>query len=199
MGDLKALMQVPGIGKKGAERLVLELRDRLGAPPSTPRSTGPPPAGLARSPPVAPWRDQLTAGAGRPRLDRQGGRRGGRRSSRRSPTSRSPPRRRRGRRAAAPGAAAAGPGVTPPFDRALTAADAGRGAGRRLPVVRAAGDEERVVESALRPHSLADFIGQPKVARAARPRAARAPSAAAGRRTTCCCPARPGWARPAWR
>src|SRR5213595_3800935 len=26
MGDLKALMQVPGIGKKGAERLVLELR-----------------------------------------------------------------------------------------------------------------------------------------------------------------------------
>ena len=30
MGDLKALMQVPGIGKKGAERLVLELRDRLG-------------------------------------------------------------------------------------------------------------------------------------------------------------------------
>ena len=30
MGDLKALMQVPGIGKKGAERLVLELRDRIG-------------------------------------------------------------------------------------------------------------------------------------------------------------------------
>lgn len=28
-----------------------------------------------------------------------------------------------------------------------------------------AGDEERVVESALRPHSLAEFVGQPKVAR----------------------------------
>jgi holliday junction DNA helicase RuvB len=32
-------------------------------------------------------------------------------------------------------------------------------------VAASAGDEERVVESALRPHSLADFIGQPKVAR----------------------------------
>ena len=30
MADVKALMQVPGIGKKGAERLILELRDRLG-------------------------------------------------------------------------------------------------------------------------------------------------------------------------
>jgi Holliday junction DNA helicase RuvA len=31
-GDEKALTQVPGIGKKGAQRLLLELRDRLGAP-----------------------------------------------------------------------------------------------------------------------------------------------------------------------
>ncbi|GID92815.1 Holliday junction branch migration protein RuvA [Amorphoplanes digitatis] len=30
-GDLAALTRVPGIGKKGAERLVLELRDRIGA------------------------------------------------------------------------------------------------------------------------------------------------------------------------
>jgi Holliday junction DNA helicase RuvA len=30
--DEKALTQVPGIGKKGAQRLLLELRDRLGAP-----------------------------------------------------------------------------------------------------------------------------------------------------------------------
>ena len=29
-GDLAALTRVPGIGKKGAERLVLELRDRIG-------------------------------------------------------------------------------------------------------------------------------------------------------------------------
>ncbi len=32
-GDLAALTRVPGIGKKGAERLVLELRDRIGPVP----------------------------------------------------------------------------------------------------------------------------------------------------------------------
>lgn len=31
-GDVPALMKVPGIGKKGAERLVLELRDRMALP-----------------------------------------------------------------------------------------------------------------------------------------------------------------------
>ena len=31
-GDLAALTKVPGIGKKGAERIVLELRDRIGVP-----------------------------------------------------------------------------------------------------------------------------------------------------------------------
>jgi Holliday junction DNA helicase RuvA len=62
MGDLKALMQVPGIGKKGAERLVLELRDRLGATTSdTSLDGGPLPAGAAPITPVAPWRDQLSA------------------------------------------------------------------------------------------------------------------------------------------
>lgn len=30
--DLNALTQVPGVGRKGAQRLVLELKDRLGAP-----------------------------------------------------------------------------------------------------------------------------------------------------------------------
>jgi holliday junction DNA helicase RuvA len=31
-GDLGALTKVPGIGKKGAERIVLELRDKIGLP-----------------------------------------------------------------------------------------------------------------------------------------------------------------------
>ena len=36
--DLAALKRVPGIGHKGAQRIVLELADRLGAPTSTPDS-----------------------------------------------------------------------------------------------------------------------------------------------------------------
>ncbi len=60
IGDLKALMQVPGIGKKGAERLVLELRDRLGTTTSDTTLDGPS-LGLPSVTPVAPWRDQLAS------------------------------------------------------------------------------------------------------------------------------------------
>ena len=52
--DLITLMAVPGIGKKGAERLVLELRDRIGAVDS-----GPSTATAGGVTPTAPWRDQL--------------------------------------------------------------------------------------------------------------------------------------------
>ncbi|MDO0928605.1 Holliday junction branch migration protein RuvA [Streptomyces sp. TG1A-8] len=51
-GDEKALTAVPGIGKKGAQKLLLELKDRLGAP------TGAPAAG---TPVTQGWRDQLHA------------------------------------------------------------------------------------------------------------------------------------------
>ena len=61
MGDLKALMQVPGIGKKGAERLVLELRDRLGVTSIDTSLDAALPTGLGPLTPVAPWRDQLAA------------------------------------------------------------------------------------------------------------------------------------------
>jgi Holliday junction DNA helicase RuvA len=61
MADVKALMQVPGIGKKGAERLILELRDRLGSTTSDTSLDGPVPTGLPSVTPVAPWRDQLTS------------------------------------------------------------------------------------------------------------------------------------------
>ncbi|MBJ7451047.1 MAG: Holliday junction branch migration protein RuvA [Blastococcus sp.] len=61
MADIKALMQVPGIGRKGAERLILELRDRLGSITTDTSLDGPAQAGLPSVTPVAPWRDQLTS------------------------------------------------------------------------------------------------------------------------------------------
>ena len=33
--DVKTLTRVPGIGQKGAQRIILELKDRIGAPTST--------------------------------------------------------------------------------------------------------------------------------------------------------------------
>ena len=50
-GDLVALTKVPGIGRKGAERIVLELRDKIGVP-SEPVSVGDRPA-------TAAWQGQV--------------------------------------------------------------------------------------------------------------------------------------------
>jgi Holliday junction DNA helicase RuvA len=52
--DVKTLTRVPGIGQKGAQRIILELKDRIGAPTGV-RSPGAP-AG------EAPWRDQVHQG-----------------------------------------------------------------------------------------------------------------------------------------
>jgi len=57
--DLGTLTMVPGIGKKGAERIVLELRDRLG-PPGDGGSAGGPAA--ARPPEAPQWREQVQSG-----------------------------------------------------------------------------------------------------------------------------------------
>ena len=54
--DLRALTMVPGIGQKGAQRIVLELRDRLG-PPGDTALPGTRPAARAAS-----WRDQVQSG-----------------------------------------------------------------------------------------------------------------------------------------
>jgi Holliday junction DNA helicase RuvA len=55
--DLKALTMVPGVGNKGAQRIVLELKDRLGAPGDFVSSQ----AVAART--AAPsWRDQVQTG-----------------------------------------------------------------------------------------------------------------------------------------
>jgi Holliday junction DNA helicase RuvA len=62
--DVTALTRVPGIGRKGAQRIVLELAGRLGSPgvaggsgqPGQPAAAGP--GGLG----AEPWRDQVRAG-----------------------------------------------------------------------------------------------------------------------------------------
>ena len=55
--DVKALTAVPGIGQKGAQRIILELKDRIGYPGA---------AGAVRSPAAVPqqepWRGQVHAG-----------------------------------------------------------------------------------------------------------------------------------------
>ena len=50
--DVAALTKVPGIGKKGAERMVLELRDKIGVPSAV--------AGAPAAAPAPVWRDQVT-------------------------------------------------------------------------------------------------------------------------------------------
>jgi holliday junction DNA helicase RuvA len=52
--DVRMLTTVPGIGQKGAQRIILELKDRIGAPVSS--GAGP------RVVAAEPWRDQVQQG-----------------------------------------------------------------------------------------------------------------------------------------
>jgi len=56
--DLTSLMKVPGIGRKGAQRIVLELTDRLGAPVSASISEVMPAAAAGTAP--GDWKQQVT-------------------------------------------------------------------------------------------------------------------------------------------
>ena len=72
-GDYPALVKVPGIGRKGAEKIVVELRDRIGAIDGGDSS-----AGAGRGDRHRAVEGPGAARAGQPRLLRQGGGRGDR-------------------------------------------------------------------------------------------------------------------------
>ena len=73
MQDTGRLTKIPGIGKKTAERLLLELKDKLGADLTTA-------VGVHRTPPVVVRRPECARRAG---LQRQGSRRRGQEAARR--------------------------------------------------------------------------------------------------------------------
>ena len=148
-GDHVALTKVPGIGRKGAERIVLELRDKIGVPSA---SVGRRPSGSAA------WQGQVREAlvglgwtADRPTTP-----------WRRSPRG----RRRRHRVGAAQGGAAGARPMSPPTrdwdDRARPRTTA---RSRRRPASSTPEPDERdrQVEAALRPRRLADFPGQTRV------------------------------------
>ncbi|HSF97521.1 MAG TPA: Holliday junction branch migration protein RuvA, partial [Ornithinibacter sp.] len=56
-GDSKALTSIPGIGVKSAQRLVLELRDKVGAIPGAASAAGP--GRAATRPGDEPWKTQV--------------------------------------------------------------------------------------------------------------------------------------------
>ena len=60
--DIEALTRVPGIGRKGAQRIVLELAGRLGPPGIGAGQGRAGEVGSAGAAVSAPWRDQVRAG-----------------------------------------------------------------------------------------------------------------------------------------
>lgn len=56
--NLLALTKVPGVGRKGAQRIVIELKDKVNAVLSDQPAAGPGPA----SPPTSEWREQVSQG-----------------------------------------------------------------------------------------------------------------------------------------
>ena len=172
-GDIATLTRVPGIGKKGAERLVLELRDRIG-PPGWRSGEAPvslPVAGVS-------WQDQVRQALVGSGLDRRPGGAGRRCRGHRA---------RRRARAGRAGAAQAGDPGPGPGPVSAECPERGRASARaramtdRTEVVSAyAVEEDRETEATLRPRRLASS----------------SPRTAFASRWICCCRGRCGAARP---
>jgi Holliday junction DNA helicase RuvA len=60
--DVSALTRVPGIGRKGAQRIMLELAGRLGSPAAPAGVMGPLPGAGPAADGAGLWRDQVRAG-----------------------------------------------------------------------------------------------------------------------------------------
>lgn len=138
-GNLTALTRVPGIGKRGAERMVVELRDKVDAVPAT--------AGVSGAVAANAIRDQIVEaleGLGFP---------SSRPNKRRIPCSRKHPTQPR-------------PSHFDPLSRCSVKLDEFRPDRRlrgRIAGQRRIGGGDGEVEASLRPKSLDDFIGQPRV------------------------------------
>ena len=142
-GDVTALTRVPGIGKRGAERMVLELRDKIGAGCGALRrsAVGQRPRGAqpGRGSPCRPW---LCGQAGRGG-HRQGA---GRRSRRDDVRARCGPPCRCWVR---------------PDDSTRTTTDEDHSPTARSRAALTVGEGD--IDVSLRPRSLGEFIGQPRV------------------------------------
>ena len=179
-GEVARLTKIHGVGKKTAERLVLELKDKVKVlrGPHLPRARGPAPRAEGRR------ADLVSALANLGYRPAQAESRGGRGPGEagRGRARGAPPR---GARQPAHGVLAGGTLSVRP--RPMS----------RVPPEVATNDEERL-EASLRPRTFDEYVGQSAVVEKLKVYVQRGQGAAATRSTTASSPGRRAWARRRW-